>query len=105
MNLKALAEAIGLEEEDYRELVELFQETGGADFDRLKAALAQGDDETVSRKAHSLCGAAGNLGIMDVYETAKRIELAAMDHQLDSVSADMSALEGQFAKIAGCLDR
>jgi len=103
MNLKALAEAIGLEEEEYRELVELFLETGKADFDQLKAALAEGNDETVSRKAHTLCGAAGNLGIMDVYETAKRIELAALDRQLDGVSNDMSAIEVQFAEIARCI--
>ena len=103
MNINALAEAIGLDEEDYRELVELFLETGKADFDQLKAALAEGNAETVSRKAHTLCGAAGNLGIMDVYEAAKRIELTALDHQLDGLSADMNALEGQFVEIARCL--
>lgn len=103
MNLKALGEAIGLEEDEYRELAELFLETGRADYNELNAAMQAGDAETVSRKAHTLCGAAGNLGLMNIYEVAKRIELAALDSRLDGISGDVRSLSVFFDEIAQCL--
>ena len=103
MNYTELAENLGLEEEDYRELVELFLETGRNDFEALQAALQGGDAETVSQKSHTLCGAAGNLGIMNFYEVAKRIELAALDGRLDGLSDDLQALATFFDEITRSL--
>lgn len=99
MNVKEMAENIGLEEDEFRELVELFIETAGSDFDRLKTALNEGDAEKVARCAHTINGAAGNLGIMNIHEVAKRIELAAGEKQLDAVSDDMGHLETLFDAI------
>lgn len=99
MNFKELAERIGLDEEDYRELVELFLDTGRADYDQLKTAFAGSDNEQVARSAHTISGASGNLGLMNVHELAKRIELAANDQKLDSVSGDVDALEGMFDQL------
>ena len=100
MNFKALAEKIGLEEDESRELVELFIETGMADHDRLKTAFEAGDDQQVARIAHTIQGAAGNMGIMNVHEVAKRIELAAVENRVDSAAADVGALKGLFDEIA-----
>jgi HPt (histidine-containing phosphotransfer) domain-containing protein len=101
MNCKELGQKIGLDEDDYRELVELFLDTGRADFDRLKAAFDAGDAQQVARSAHTINGAAGNMGLMNVHEVAKRIEQAAVEEQLHSVSADIGTLEGLFDEIAG----
>jgi HPt (histidine-containing phosphotransfer) domain-containing protein len=100
MNFKVLAEKIGLEEDEYRELVELFMETGMADYDRLKTAFEAGDAQQVARSAHTIQGAAGNMGIMNVHEVAKRIELAAVENQMDAVSADLDDLKGLFEEVA-----
>ncbi len=100
MNFKELGERIGLEEDEYRELVELFLETGLADYERLKTAFDAGDAQQVARSAHTINGAAGNMGIISVHEMAKKVELAAGDNQLDSVSADVEALKGLFGEIA-----
>jgi len=100
MNFKELGEKIGLEEDEYRELVELFMETGTADYDRLKAAFEAGDAQQVARSAHTIQGAAGNMGIMNVHEAAKRIELAAVDNRLDSISAELDSLKGLFDEVA-----
>jgi histidine phosphotransfer protein HptB len=99
MNFKELADRIGLDEEDYRELIELFMETGMADFDQLKSALDAGDGEQVARSAHTISGASGNLGLMDVHEVAKRIELAASEGKLDQVPADAQTLKGFFESL------
>lgn len=100
MNLKDLSEKVGLEEEEYRELVDLFLETGMADYDRLKGAFDAGDAQQVARSAHTINGAAGNMGIMNVHEVAKRIELAAGESQLNSVSVDVDTLKTLFDEIA-----
>jgi HPt (histidine-containing phosphotransfer) domain-containing protein len=100
MNFKALGEKIGLEEDEYRELVELLVETGLADYDRLKTAFDAGDAQQVARSAHTISGAAGNMGIMNVHEVAKKVELAASDNQLDSVVADVETLKRLFGEIA-----
>jgi histidine phosphotransfer protein HptB len=100
MNFKELGEKIGLEEDEYRELVELLLETGMADYDRLKTAFEAGDAPQVARSAHTIQGAAGNMGIMNIHEVAKRIELAAGENQLDAVSAELDKLKGLFGEIA-----
>lgn len=100
MNFKELAEKIGLEEDEYRELVELFMETGMADYDRLKTAFEAGDAQLVARIAHTIQGAAGNMGIMNVHEVAKRIELAAGENQMASVSAEVVSLNKLFDEVA-----
>jgi histidine phosphotransfer protein HptB len=103
MNFQELAEELGLEEEEYSELIELFMETGQADLSQLKTALEARDAETVSRRAHTLCGSSGNMRLMELHEAAKRIELAADDGRLDSLSEDLNALERGFANLARSL--
>ncbi|MGD8701267.1 MAG: Hpt domain-containing protein [Desulfosarcina sp.] len=105
MNLKALAEKIGLEEDEYRELAELFLETGRVDFEQMETALDAADADEVSRRAHTLRGASGNLGIMAVHEVAKRIEMAAIDNRLDDAAADAKALKGLLDKVALAVGR
>ena len=99
--MRELGEKIGLEEDEYRELVELFLDTGMADYDHLKVAFDAGDAQQVARSAHTINGAAGNMGIMNLHEVAKRIELAAGENQLDSVSGEVNTLKGLFDEIAG----
>ena len=100
MNLKELGDKIGLEEDEYRELVDLFLDTGRADYGRLKTALESGDAQQAVRSAHIINGAAGNMGLMNVHEVAKRIERAAAENHLDAVSADMDTLKALFDEIA-----
>ena len=100
MNLRALGEQIGLDEAEFRELIELFMETGRADYVQMKSAFDSGDAEQVARRAHTISGAAGNLGLMPVHEAAKRIELAAMEDRMASVSADVKTLNDHFDHIA-----
>jgi HPt (histidine-containing phosphotransfer) domain-containing protein len=100
MNFKELGDKIGLDEDEYRELVELLLDTGLVDYDRLKTAFAAGDARQVARSAHTINGAAGNLGIMDIHEVAKRIESAAVANQLDSIAGDVDVLKGRFDEIA-----
>lgn len=103
MNFKELGENIGLEEDDYRELAELFLDTGRVDYDRLKTAFDAGDAQQVARSAHTINGAAGNMGLMNIHEAAKQIEQAAGENLLDSVRGEVGALKGLFDEIDGAV--
>jgi histidine phosphotransfer protein HptB len=99
MNFQELADNLGLEVDEYRELVELFVDTGSTDFHKIKEALEQRDADLVMRSAHTIKGAAGNLGLMEVSETAKIIEDTARDNKLDELVPAVRVLETQIEAI------
>lgn len=100
MNFEELGAQLGLNEDEYRELVDLFMTTGVADFQNLTVALAAGDADTVMRRAHSIKGASGNLGLRDLYETATAIEKEADSGQLNGLEPMVHTMQGQFDAIA-----
>lgn len=100
MNIKALADDLGLDEDEYLELVDLLVDTGMVDLSNMESAVKAGDADTAAGSAHSLKGASGNLGIMDIYEPAKAIEaelrnnnLANIDIQLKKIREKLETLK------------
>ncbi len=99
MNFKALGEQLGLDEEEYRELIDLFIESGGADYQKLLEGVAAGDADTVRRCAHTIKGASGNLGLLEVSEVASSIEESAMNNKLEDIGQAVEKLKTQFGAI------
>lgn len=99
MDFRALGANLGLAEDEYRELIELFVESGGLDFKNLEQALATGDAEQVMRCAHTLKGASGNLGLTDVSAAAGRLERDAMNNRLDHAGQALQTLKDSFDAI------
>jgi HPt (histidine-containing phosphotransfer) domain-containing protein len=102
MNFKELGENLGLEEEEYLELLELFVDTSASDLERLRTAITLGDLDQATKAAHSLKGAAGNLGLTELFETAKKVEMDARDNRLERITESVSELEGRLDMLAGC---
>jgi histidine phosphotransfer protein HptB len=100
MDFKAMGANLGLEEDEFRELIDLFMETGQNDYDSLKAALDGGDCTAAGQYAHTLAGASGNLGLMDLHTAAKDVERAAMDNQLSDASTRAAEMEAMFSALA-----
>ncbi len=96
MKFDELGAALGLEEEEYRELIELFMTSGLAELERLRSALAAGDQDQVRRCAHTIKGAAGNLGLNAFHETAKQIENQSADHHTAGLPQAVERLAAQF---------
>lgn len=84
MDIRQLAENLGLEEEEYLELIELFIETGMSDLNKLQSAIEEGSAEKAVNAAHSLKGAAMNLGLTELSEIAKEIEEKAGNDRLET---------------------
>jgi HPt (histidine-containing phosphotransfer) domain-containing protein len=83
MNLKALAKNSEMEEDEFREIVELFITSTQSDLTRLQSALAKGSVREVAIAAHSIKGSAGMIGMMEIYEVAKRVEMRAHEGSVE----------------------
>jgi HPt (histidine-containing phosphotransfer) domain-containing protein len=86
MNFKELSKDLGLEEEEYIELFELFVETGMADLNELWIAIDMASTEKAARIAHSLKGAALNLGLNEFHELAETIGNTVRAGQLEKTA-------------------
>ena len=83
VNLKQMAENVGLEQEEYLALLLLFIETSICHLKQLKSDILNGDSRKVYETIHSIRGAAENLGIPEMYEIARIIELKARKNILE----------------------
>jgi HPt (histidine-containing phosphotransfer) domain-containing protein len=82
LDFNKIAKELGLEEDEYLELVELFVETSKSDLNNLQSAINNKNIELIVRIVHSLKGAAMNLGLDSFLELAKTIEKTARDGKL-----------------------
>ncbi len=105
MDFTAPAERLGLDVDEYIELVELFLETGAGDISGLENAVAENDIQAVVERSHSLKGASGNLGLNDIYEKAKEIEARARDKSLESIDVSISEIKQYLENIKNDLNR
>lgn len=100
MNIKELAENLGLEEDEYLELLELFIDTGMAEIKKFRSALEEGNAEGAAQAAHSLKGASGNLGLMEIYDVALKCEEEARNNTLDGIADSVQTLKEQLDALA-----
>ncbi|MDM8554631.1 Hpt domain-containing protein [Desulfococcaceae bacterium HSG7] len=99
MDMKAAADSLGLDEEEFSEIVELFIDTAQSDIDKLKEGFDNGDTEKAANASHSLKGASGTLGFMDIYEIAKKAEEEAKDNDLDKLANSVAELNTCFEQL------
>ena len=83
MEFSVFAEQLGLETDEYFQLVELFIEVSNADLNVLEGAFEKGDAKQVTDAAHSIKGAAINLGLKEISDIAKGIEMKAREDNLE----------------------
>jgi HPt (histidine-containing phosphotransfer) domain-containing protein len=105
MNIDESAENLGLEREEFVELLVLFVETAKVDLDKLQAALSRMDGNQAAAAAHSIKGAAANLGLTALSETAREVEHLARTEELAKIPAHVNGLRGEIevvAAVAGC---
>lgn len=96
MELEKLAERLGLDVEDIRELFELYVETTTSDLAELKGAIEAKDAQLAHAKAHSIKGASGNLGLDEMYNPAKEIDDLARVNSLDGLENMVQVLQEKF---------
>lgn len=100
MNFAVLAENLGLGEEEFQELIQLFVETSLSDLEAIHHAMEEKNATKVRMAAHSIKGAANNLGLVDLYEAGKDIEERAKDEQLEGLMDMVSLLRARLDELA-----
>ena len=83
MDFETLASRIGLDGEDFRELAELFIITTRSDMDKIEQAMSAANPADAAAAAHSIKGAAGNLGFDEIAKLAKTMESRGNNGNLD----------------------
>jgi HPt (histidine-containing phosphotransfer) domain-containing protein len=101
VKITGLAKNLGLETEEYLEILEILVESGQADIDFLEQAMKTGDTQGLMNAAHSLKGAAANLGLTELSEIARDIESNGREQNLDGVNERIETLKEQFALVVG----
>ena len=103
MNFEKLAGKLGLAQEEYLELIELFVETGFSGLAQLQSAIEGGDGEGAGNAAHSVKGAAGNLGLIEISEIAKEIEKKARNASFEGTEKYAQALKEKIEILANII--
>jgi HPt (histidine-containing phosphotransfer) domain-containing protein len=103
MNIEELAENLGLDEEEFVEILELYVETTSTDLEELKAAIAAKDAESAHKKSHSIKGSSGNMGLTELFEKAKAIDDRARVNSLDGLENMVLEFTAAFEKLKAAL--
>jgi len=99
MDIEALAQMYGLEIEEALEIVSVFIEATRSDLDKIQTAAADRDGETAADAAHSLKGAAGNLGLTEISEAAKALETEFKQNRFSGTEEQLNFLTRQLKQI------
>jgi HPt (histidine-containing phosphotransfer) domain-containing protein len=100
MDLRKMAEDLGLAYDEFLDLLSLFVRTGRHDLEKLREAFETEHFLGVAEAAHSITGASGNLGFAELAEVAKGVELKAREEMLSSTGAAISVIDERLDEIA-----
>ncbi len=95
MDFKDLASRLGFDEDDFKELVELFITTTLSDIDKIKNSVQQGNSQDAAAASHSIKGASGNLGFDEIFTLAKDMEMQAKQGNIDNFGAYIIDIENR----------
>jgi len=99
VELDAALERLGGDRELYNELVEVFRKECPAVVEEMRRAIASGDATNLTRGAHTLRGAASNLGAAQLSKTAAELEMRAGSEGVEAASEQFSALEEEMRRL------
>ncbi len=86
------------------EMLREFLDYAPGQLERLNRAVEKADAKTVETEAHSLKGAAGNLGAGRVAELSLDLELAGRTGKLRGASALVEGLQVELKRMKECVD-
>ena len=104
MNFKDLASNLGLDEEDFNELIEIFMATSLTDLGKINSGLKENDAVQVTQAAHSIKGASANLGFQEIASLSKDIEMTAKTGSLNGLEKKVKSIVKELQKIETAIE-
>jgi HPt (histidine-containing phosphotransfer) domain-containing protein len=99
MKLKELAENLEMGVDEFLELIELFLETSASDLNQWQSGIDEKDGKKVMVAAHSIKGAATNLGLVEIYEVAEKTEMEARENNLNGATVAAREIKEKIDQI------
>ncbi len=99
INFDQLASHLGIDSEDFIELVELLITTSLSDIENIEKGVETNDHQLTSGAAHSIKGAAGNLGFSEISAAAAAIEMTARSTSFNGVMDQVQQLKSWFSDL------
>jgi HPt (histidine-containing phosphotransfer) domain-containing protein len=105
MDVKTLSGHIGLEIDEYLEMLDLFLESGGNDLVVLETAVTAGNATAAHGASHSLKGSAGSLGLEAIQRLAEDIDSTVRRGVLEGVAERTAQLRRAYEILAAEVSR
>lgn len=87
------------------QVLKLFLEEAPRRIERLRSALTEGNAVEFQRLAHSLKGAAGNIGANAVHDAARRADAVGKSGRLDAAAPLVEEIERHLAEVVTEIER
>lgn len=100
MDFKEIGESLGLEEDEYIEMLDIFLESGEADLNRLGEALTKNDLQKAHEASHSFKGSAGSMGLDRLFELSREIDDKCRKGDVEGVSDMFNRLHREFNEVS-----
>ncbi len=99
MDIKELGENIGLDEEEYIEMLAVFIESGREDIEKLENAIKEGSAEKAHQASHSFKGSSGNMGLEALFKLAKAVDDKVREGVVDGIESMLDEIREEYNKI------
>ncbi len=89
---------VGGDEQDLKEILEIFQEDAALRIESLRQAADNRDAVSMGLQAHSFKSASGSIGACELQEIASRLEIESRQGNVEQASSLVALLQGEFEK-------
>ncbi len=103
MDFEDQAAQLGIDREDVLELVKLFITTSQSDMERIRRGMVENVPAEAAAAAHSIKGAAGNLGFEKMAALAQKMECQGKEGRLGDFEAWADEMDGFLNRLRDSL--
>ena len=105
MDLEDLAKVLGVNIEDYLDLLAFFHESSFAELVKMEKGLSEARADDVLKAAHSIKASALNLGINRISDISEEIEMQVREGRLDGLGPFVLTLREELESLADMMKR
>ena len=99
IDLEAALDRFDGDMEFLRKMLQEFLDSASKQLETLEEAAKRGDAELIEREAHSIKGAAGNLGATGIADVSLRLELLGRKTDLSGAHEVIARLKTEFKRL------
>ncbi len=99
MDFAEMGARLGLEKDEFMELVLIFISSAEEDLCKFRNALGQNNARAVAEASHSLKGSSGNLGFAEISKIAAMVENKAREGELEELEPMAASIEKEIENL------